>query len=50
MTKIRQALVTNIQRFKNRLKKFQYIIFGAPYPQTLKTFTLLTSEKILFPH
>jgi hypothetical protein len=32
--------------FKNRLKNFQYNIFGALYPQILQTFTLLTSEKI----
>jgi hypothetical protein len=36
--------------FKNRLKKVSDNIFGALYPQTLKTFTLLASEKILFPH
>jgi hypothetical protein len=32
---------------KTDLKKFQYNIFGALYSQTLKTFTLLTSEKII---
>jgi hypothetical protein len=39
--------------FKNKLKNFQYNrgenIFGDLYPQTLKTFTLLTSAKKLFP-
>jgi hypothetical protein len=44
------TITTAAKDFKNRLKNFQYNIFGALYPQTLKTFTLLTSEKILFPH
>jgi hypothetical protein len=45
---IQSFLIT--PNFKNRLKNFQYNIFGDLYPQTLKTFTLLTSAKILFPH
>jgi hypothetical protein len=35
---------------KTDLKNLQYNIFGAPYRQTRKTFTLRTSEKIYFPH